>query len=187
LRQLFLLLVVAWMQAPPELRVLQVSKHEDGIVEFERPPAASSGPYLGLSMNGSVTIEVQDQPGGSRPGPLRGRATPVTSAPVLFVLSSPQLPALSMRNATAVAAGVSLRVVAARAAGAQTYLVGPGQGRDIVRPRAVAARVYVDGTTGLTYLLVSGTLGDLPCPSLAVLYDVTGELRLLARRASCDA
>jgi len=49
------------------------------------------------------------------------------------------------------------------------------------------ARVYVDGTTGLTYLLARGEMGDLPCPGLAVLYDVTNELRLIGRRATCDA
>lgn len=242
-----LLVALAWIQTPPDPRVLQVWRN-DGIVEFDSPvdlpwealarsalperdftrpdrallqkyyyePAGSSqvpfraplpagvprGPYVGLTMTGSVSIDVQDLGGtvsfetiprvwtvrrrSVRPGWLRGATTPAAAGPVLFVLWSPQIPALSTRTATAVVAGTSLRIIAARAAGPQTYLVGPEQGWDIIRPPVVAARVYIDGTTGLTYLLASGDMGELPCPTLAVLYDVTNELRLIGRKATCD-
>jgi len=189
--RVFLLLVLAgWIQAPWEPSVLQVLRHEDGIVEFENPidqqAGRAGGVYLGLSMNGTASIQVQDA-AGVRTGPRRGVATPATAGPVLFVLWGPELPALSARRAAAVVAGGSLRITAARADGPQTWLVGTELGWDLVRPRVVMARVYVDGTTGLTYLLASGEMGDLPCPGLAVLYDVTNELRLIGRRATCDA
>lgn len=166
------------------------------------PAAVPRGQYVGLSMNGSASIQLEDIAGTVsfdtrpqtwvvsgrtvRPGSLRGVAAPASAGPVLFVLWSSQLPALSMRTATALVAGASLRVTAARASGPQTWLVGAEQGWDITRPRVVTARVYVDGTTGLTYLLVSADMGDLPCPGLAVLYDVTNDLRLIGRRATCD-
>ena len=188
MRLLFPLIVLVWMQAPMEPRVLHVSRRE-GIVEFESPvelqASVPTGVYLGLSMNGASSIQVQGIV-DVRPGWLRGVATPASAGPVLFVLWGSELPALSTRTATAVVAGGSLRVVAARAAGPQTWLVGAEQGWDIVRPQVVMARVYVDGTTGLTYLLASGEMGGLPCPGLAVLYDVTTELRLIGRRATCD-
>lgn len=184
---LFSLIVLAWMQVSSEPRVLHVIQHEGGTVEFESPGGLPGGQYLGLSMNGSVSIQVENAANSAeRPGSLRGVRTPATAGPVFFVLWGAQLPALSMRTATALAAGESLRITAARASGPQTWFVGAGQGWDVVRPQVVTARVYIDGTTGLTYLLARGEMGDLPCPGLAVLYDVTNELRLIARRATCD-
>jgi hypothetical protein len=171
---------LAAAQAPEQPLVLGVLRHAD-IIEFERPAEPSLGLYLGLSLDGIASVEVR----ALQDDRLVGTASPASVGEVLFVIWSAPLPGFVMRTATAVVAGSSLRVAVPRATGSQISLIGPEQGWDIAAPAKVAARVFVDGTTGLTYLLVSAEGGTSPCARLALLYDVSAELRLVGRSDSC--
>lgn len=172
---------LAAAQSPEQPLVLDVLRHSD-MIEFESPADAPSGPYLGLAIGGIASVEVRSVQGDR----LIGAAAPAAAGEVLFVLWSAPLPGLVMRTATAVVAGASLRVAVPRATRSQISLLGPELGWDIVRPAKVAARFFVDGTTGLTYLLISAEGGSPPCTRLALLYDVSTEFRLVGRRDSCD-
>ena len=170
---------LAAAQAFEEPVVLEVLRHGDAI-EFERPVSAASGPYLGLATGGVASIEVRSV----QEDRILGTAVPESVGEVLFVLASDPLPGLVMRRATAVVAGSSLRVAVPRATGSQISMLGPEQGWDIVQPAAVAARFFVDGATGLTYLLVSAAGSSPRCPTLALLYDVSAGIHLVGRHCS---